>query len=203
MANTAQAANRRMSDEEFANLLERHRHEFYRYVHRNVWNQDVSEDVFSAAVLAAYKGLDNFQAGSNFRAWMYKILTNKCFVANREIQRSAIDVESIDQQLLATEPQADSTPLEDPEWFLQQCGDEVYRALRLLSTAERSCFLLLTLGKYSYKEISEILEMPVGTVLTHLSRGRTKMRQRLLNYAGQKRIISKASNLRKLKEKLA
>ena len=142
-----------MSDDEFVGHLERYRHEFFRYVHRNIWNQDGTEDVFSAAVLAAYRGLDNFQVGTNFRAYMYRILTNKCFVANREPRRNAIDIESIDNQLLATEPQS-KAPMEDPRWFLEQCGDEVNRALKLLSTAEHSAFLLLSLGKYSYKEIS-------------------------------------------------
>ncbi len=67
--------------------------------------------------------------------------------------------------------------------FLEDCGDEILRAFRRLSTAERSCFLLLAVERFSYKEIAEIMEMPAGTVMTHLARGRAKLRRDLMDYA--------------------
>jgi RNA polymerase sigma-70 factor (ECF subfamily) len=178
-----------LTDDEFVGLLDRYRDEFFRYVLRNVWNPDVSEDVFSSAVLAAYKQIEKFEGGTNFRAWMYRILTNKCYVANRETKRMAIDLDSVPESRLAVEPKMSRKMLNDPEWFLEACGDEVHRALTLLSTKERSCFLLLTFGKYAYKEIANILEMPVGTVMTHLARGRAKMRKVLTEYAKTEGII--------------
>ena len=178
-----------MTETEFLEKIETHRQEFYRYVLRNVWNASVAEDVFSSAVIAAFRQLSKFREGSNFRAWVFKFLTNKCFVANRETKRLSVDIDMIDEQLLSTDEQTKKAVFGDPEWFLDQCGDEVHRALRQLSTAQRSCLLLLTFEKYSYKEIAQILEIPIGTVMTHLSRGRKKLRQILLEYAQKEGII--------------
>ena len=163
-----------MTTNEFTDLIEMHRHEFYRYVLRNVWNSDVADDVMASAVFAAFRQLSKFRDGTNFKAWIYRILTNKCFVANRETKRSAIDIDSIDEQYFSTDRHAQKKAFEDPEAFLDLCGDEVNEALRKLSSPQRSCLLLLTFEKYSYKEIAEIMEMPVGTVMTHLAQGRAK-----------------------------
>lgn len=176
--------------EEFVRLIEEHRHEFYRYILRTVWDSGVADDVFSSAVLVAFENRHKFRTGTNFRAWVYRILTNKCFVANREIGRAAssLDADPTTIESLAVNPEYLNV-LDDPESFLEQCGDEVYRALRSLSTAQRSCLLLQGVERFSYKEIADILEIPVGTVMTHLSRGRAKLRKELLDYAKESGII--------------
>ena len=92
-----------MTESEFLEKVEAHRHEFYRYVLRNVWNPSVAEDVFSSAIMAAYKQLAKFRDGTNFRAWVFKILTNKCFIANRETKRLSVDIETIDEQVFSTD----------------------------------------------------------------------------------------------------
>lgn len=178
-----------LTDQEFVDLVEKHRSEFFRYVERTVWNESVAEDVFSSAVMAAYEQLERFQKGTNFRAWMFRILTNKCFVANRETARSAIDIESIDESRLAREPGLDREAMQNPDWFLDQCGDEVSRAMRNISTAERACLMLRTVEKLSYKEIASTLDIPVGTVMTHLARGRARLRLRLSDYARDRGIL--------------
>ncbi len=180
-----------MTDNEFVDHLEKHRHEFFRYILRNVWNSDVAEDVFSSAVYVAYKQLSKFEDGTNFRAWMYKILTNKCFVANRETKRSAIDIESVDEHYFCSDGYAKGhSAFADHDSFLGHCGDEIHQALKQLSTAQRSCLLLLAFEKYSYKEISRILGIPVGTVMTHLSRGRARIRRLLFEHAVAEGIIT-------------
>ncbi len=192
-----------MTGTEFVKHIEAHRNEFYRYVLRNVWNADVADDVFSSAVYAAFKGLDKFRDGTNFRAWMFKILTNKCFVANRETRRLSIDIDSLDESALSANTGVQQHAFENPEAFLDLCGDEVQRAFRQLSTAQRSCLLLLAFERYSYKEIAEILDIPVGTVMTHLSRGRVRLRRILCEYAAEQGIvrnnISSAAQARKVR----
>jgi RNA polymerase sigma-70 factor, ECF subfamily len=171
--------------------IEKYKDEFYRYIHRNVWDSGVAEDVFSQGVLTAYENRHKFKEGTNFRAWMYRILTNKCFVANRETGRAFDPLERAENVAFAN---MDERPdykevLKNPDTFLEQCGDEVYRSFRRLSTAERSCLLLRVVERFSYQEIAEILEMPVGTVMTHLSRGRAKLRTELADYAQETGII--------------
>lgn len=185
----------------FLKHIEKHRGEFYRFVLRNVWDSGEAEDVFASAVLTAYENRSKFTEGTNFRAWMFRILANKCFQANRETARTprSLDDEEIGWADLAEKP-AYCDVLKEPERFLQQCEDEVYRAFRRLSTAERSCIMLRGIESFSYKEIAEILEMPVGTVMTHLSRGRVKLRHDLLEYAKERGIIRPVTRLFKLQQ---
>jgi DNA-directed RNA polymerase specialized sigma24 family protein len=86
--------------------------------------------------------------------------------------------------------------LRDPSRVFDQCGDEVFRAFRKLSTAERSCILLRGIERFSYREIAEIVGIPVGTVMTHLARGRAKLRRELLDYARQTGIVKGAPRVR-------
>ena len=170
--------------EDFLSLIEEHRHEFYRFVLRNVWDSSAAEDVFSSAVLAALSNRGRFTPGTNFRAWMFRILANKCFVANRERARADQDLDAAAAEFVALNDRSEYVDvLLEPERFLERCGDEILRAFRRLSTAERSCFLLLAVERFTYKEIARIMEIPEGTVMTHLARGRVKLRRDLMDYA--------------------
>jgi len=176
--------------DEFLEQIEKRKDEFYRYIYRNVWDTSVAEDVFSSAVLAAYKSKSKFKPGTNFRAWMYRIITNKCFVANREIGRRGGSLEEAGDSLIDLAQNKDYTEaVSTPEDFLAQCGDEVLMAMKKISTMERSCLLLKTMENFSYKEIAGILEIPFGTVMTHLARGRAKLRKILLEYAVGEGIV--------------
>lgn len=183
-----------MNDTVFINLVEKHRHEYYAFIRHSLWNKDQAEDVFSSAVLAAYENRKSFRKGSNFRAWMYKILVNKCFAANRKNKTNVQDIEQVDQELLIEERKKYYSFLEDPKEFIIQCGDEILKALSQLNTLERTCFLLFAAGEYSYKEISQIIEIPAASVSTHMSRGRAKLRKILFDYARQHGFISRTTN---------
>ena len=177
--------------DEFLEQIEKRKDEFYRYIYRNVWDTSVAEDVFSSAVLAAYKSKSKFKPGTNFRAWMYRIITNKCFVANREISRRGESLEEAGDYLSSMADNKDyGKAISSPDDFLAQCGDEIHMAMKKISTMERSCLLLKTMENFSYKEIAAILEIPFGTVMTHLARGRAKLRKILFDHAIQEGIIS-------------
>jgi len=169
--------------DEFAHLLEKHRHEFYGYIYRTVWDSQCADDVFSEAVLTAYSNRRKYKPGTNFRAWIYRIITNKCFAANRETARRPEPLDDQADALIALHSETGYADLlNDPGSFLDRCGDEVQIAFKKLSTAERSCLLLKAVEQFSYKEIAGILEIPVGTVMTHLARGRSRLRRELLEY---------------------
>lgn len=166
--------------------IEQYRDQFYRFVLRNVWDSSLADDVFAAAVLAAYENYGKFTPGTNFRAWMFKILVNKCFVANRETKRM---FEPLEEDHAADPSDVYVDAFRDPKALLEQCGDEVYHAFRRLSTAQRSCILLKDVERFSYKEIAEMLGIPVATVMTHLARGRAVLRRDLLEYALKRGIV--------------
>ncbi len=132
---------------------------------------------------------------------MYRIITNKCFAANRETARRP---DSLDDQAdslldLYHEP-GFADVLTNPDDFLNRCGDEVKVAFKKLSTAERSCLLLNAVEQFSYKEIAEILHVPVGTVMTHLARARVRLRKILLEYGQREGWLRKSVVLRVQKE---
>jgi RNA polymerase sigma-70 factor, ECF subfamily len=179
-----------IDDDSFIELIEKHRDEFYRFVHHTLWNQSNADDVFSEAILVAYSKRSSFAVGTNFRAWMFKILLNKCYVANRETGRSPVSVDSVEEWISAENDTGYKEMIDDPDWFVDQVEDEVLSAMDKLRTVEKACLLLLTFEKYSYKEISSLLDIPVGTVITHLSRGRTRLRKTLLSYARTKGVIA-------------
>lgn len=182
--------------DDFVALIDKHRDEFFRYILRTVWDSNVAEDVFQSAVLAAYENYYKFTPGTNFRAWVYRIITNKCFVANRSTARAFDPIDKIDESLVALGDRREyGFVLDDPDAVMEQCGDEIFRAFRRLSTAERSCIMLRGIERFSYQEIADILDMPVGTVMTHLSRGRAKLRRELTDYALETGIIKNAPRL--------
>ena len=188
----ADHTKRKIDPDEFLAQVDKYRDEFYRYVLRTVWDSKVAEDVFQSALLAAYENYYKFKPGTNFRAWVYRIITNKCYVANRETARAFDPLEKSEYSLAAPPARPEYRDvLEAPEDVLEHCGDEVFRAFRRLSTAEKSCILLRGVERFSYAEIAEILGMPVGTVMTHLSRGRAKLRKELTEYAVEQGIIRK------------
>lgn len=175
---------------DFLEHVERHRDEFYRYIYRTAWDAGAVDDIFSGGVLAAWENWPQFRKGSNFRAWMYRILTNKCYVANRQVLRRPKPIDEIPERDLVavTRGWGYAEVFRDPEPFLEECGDEVHVAFQKLSDAQRAC-LLLRVEKFSYNEIAQIMEMPVGTVMTHLARGRAKLRGELLAYARERGLV--------------
>ena len=192
-----------ITDTDFITLIEKHRDEFYRFVRRTLWNESNADDVFSEALLASYKGRDAFTEGTNFRAWMFKILLNKCYVANRDTSRNSISVDSVEEWIHAEDEPGYAKMLGEPDWFVDEIEDELLTAMDKLRTVEKACLVLLTFEKYSYKEISSILEIPVGTVITHLSRGRSRLRKTLLGYARAKGIIEEGTDSNRTKNKAA
>lgn len=188
-----------MNDEEILSNIEKYRHQLYRFALRTVWDSSMADDVFASAVMSAYENRDKFTPGTNFRAWIFKILVNKCFVANREVRRTPEPLtDAIVDRLTFENVPSFNEVLKDPKDFLEQCGDEVYQAFRRLSTAQRSCILLKDVERFSYQEIAQALGIPVATVMTHLARGRTLLRKELLEYAQRMGIVKSFPKLASL-----
>lgn len=168
----------KLGEKEFLKLLEKHKDEFYRFVRRSVWNDSDVEDVFSEAVMVAWEKRERFKVGTNFRAWFYKILLNKSYVANRHTKRNSVDYDAIAEvNLEEVDNEEMPKAFSEPKYFLDQVGDELLDALNKLRAPERTCLLLRASDSCSYKEIAAIMDIPVGTVMTHLARGRNKIKK--------------------------
>jgi len=159
----------------------------YNTAYRMTRNAEDAEDLVQETYLKAYRYYDKFEEGTNFKAWLFKIMKNT-FINNYRRRQQAppqsdfADIEESFESLVASEA---TEQIKSPEEeFLENVLDEdVQRALDALPTDYRMVVLLADLEGFSYKEIAEILEIPVGTVMSRLYRGRRLMESTMLTYA--------------------
>jgi RNA polymerase sigma-70 factor (ECF subfamily) len=172
--------------EEFERLLREHRDALYRFARQMSWDRGRAEDVLQEATLAAFRAFDRFRTGTNFKAWIFRFLVNTLLNENRRYRKELLTAGPSEAAEFQPEP-AGGPPhesvLADPERFFQQLPDPVKHAVESLSAAERMVFLLKVVEDFNYKEISELLDIPAGTAMSHLFRGRDKLRRKLTDYA--------------------
>jgi len=134
-----------------------------------------AEDLVQETYAKALRGFASFQLGTNFRAWIYKILRNT-FLTSRTGLKATATV-PLDESAEETLPGSTETP----ESILLQRSDGqlVQQALAQLPVAQREVLLLCEVEEMSYQEISATLSVPIGTVMSRLSRARKGLRDAL------------------------
>ncbi len=151
-----------------------------------------AEDLVQDAFLAAYRFYDRFEPGSNCKAWLFKILTNT-FINKyrRKVREREIREQLVEEEAPSLISEASREALRDPERFLQRgvLSDDVRRALDGVPSDYRMAVVLCDLEDFSYKEIAEILDCPVGTVMSRLHRGRRLLQRALREYAVKEGIV--------------
>jgi RNA polymerase sigma-70 factor, ECF subfamily len=155
----------------FEELAMPHFAKLYNYACWLARDRAAAEDLVQEAYMKALKGFASFQQGTNFRAWMYRILRNTFLTTQAGLKAAA----SLDADGDGTpEPATDETP----ETLLLARADQetIERALDELTVAHREVILLCDLEEMSYQEIAQTLAIPVGTVMSRLSRARRAMR---------------------------
>jgi RNA polymerase sigma-70 factor (ECF subfamily) len=147
-------------------------------------NEAEAEDLVQDAYLRAYVFFDRFQPGTNLRAWLFKIMTNLFINKYRRKATENRILADEDHRLSMLSPGLVEY-CKDPEaaFFDGLFGDDVKRALDDVNEDFRMVVLLADLHDFSYKEIAEILDCPVGTVMSRLFRGRRALQARLAEYA--------------------
>jgi RNA polymerase sigma-70 factor (ECF subfamily) len=148
----------------------------YNYARWLTHDADEAEDLVQETYLKAFRGFGSFTAGTNFRAWMYRILRNT-FLTSRSGLRAVPPV-SIDEDPEQYEGITETTTPET--LFFSRVNAEALRmAIEALPMVFREVILLSDIENMSYKEIAETLSIPVGTVTSRLMRARAKVRQTL------------------------
>ncbi len=146
----------------------------YNFAHWLTGNRDEAEDLVQETYVKALKGFSSFSLGTNFRAWMYRILRNT-FLTSRTGLKVMVSLDDEDNAV------AEPVVNDDPESLLFARADqeEIRRALEQLPVAHREVILLCDVEEMSYKEIAELAGIPIGTVMSRLSRARRTMRSLL------------------------
>jgi len=157
-------------------------------------NPSDAEDLVQETYLKAYRAYGRFEAGTNLKAWMYRILTNTFINSYRKKQRrpteSEFDADDVYlyHRLGGAEGAVLNRSAEDE--LLDLFGEaEVKAAVEGLAEHYRLPVLLADVEGFSYKEIAEILDVPIGTVMSRLHRGRNQLQKRLYEFAKDRRLL--------------
>ena len=149
-----------------------------------------AEDLVQETYAKAFAAQDKFTMGTNLKAWLYRIQTNAFINTYRKKQREPkrSDAESVEDWQLAAAAEHTSSGLASAEdAALDALGDEdIKRALSELSEDFRMAVYLSDVEGFAYKEIAQIMDTPVGTVMSRLHRGRKLLREKLKDYAAER-----------------
>jgi len=153
-----------------------------------------AEDLVQDAMLRAYRFWDSFQKDSNCKAWLFKILTNTFINTyqkskrSREVLSAAVAEQEVNDGVLVHER---SMSQRDPQGVLldKTMSQEVVDALTSIPAEFRMAVVLCDVEGFSYKEIADIMDCPVGTVMSRLYRGRRLLKKSLEGFAVDKGII--------------
>ena len=158
-------------------------------------NERDAEDLVQDTLLRAYRFFDTFEAGTNCKAWLFRILTNVFCNRYREREREheiMTEAESSDANLEQFLGGAGSDGRDTEGALLgRMVSADVERALASLPSDFRMAVILADLEDFSYKEIAEIMDCPAGTVMSRLFRGRKILQRLLHDYAVEQGIIQR------------
>jgi RNA polymerase sigma-70 factor (ECF subfamily) len=146
-----------------------------------------AEDLVQDALVKAMRARDQYQPGTNLKAWLFKILTNTFINKYRRggLERVVLDGPDADPLADGWVSAASMRALRDPEnqALRSIIEEEIHRALEELPEEFRLAVVLSDVEELSYKEIAEVMDCPVGTVMSRLHRGRRLLQKRLYDHA--------------------
>src|ERR1043165_7573505 len=179
---------------EFEELALSHLDPLYSAALRLTKNERDAEDLVQDTCMRAYRFFDKFERGTNIKAWLFKILTNTFINRYRRKVKERSVVEGVEREAVHDQfVSRDATDFAaNPEqyFFDRLLSDDVLRAIDALPIDFRLVVILADLQEFSYKEIAEILDCPVGTVMSRLFRGRKLLQKNLLGYAVETGVVA-------------
>ncbi|GAC1411144.1 MAG: RNA polymerase sigma factor SigR [Actinomycetota bacterium] len=158
-------------------------------------NPSDAQDVLQDTALKAYQAFGQFEPGTNLRAWLYKILINTFISSYRKAKRgpqTVSDTVEVDGEDFSLFDRLADTTTGTPEAILldQIPDEEVKHALEELPDQFRVAVLLADVEGFSYKEIADITDVSIGTVMSRLHRGRKQLQRSLWEFAGTHGLVT-------------
>ena len=166
----------------FAQLVTDHQNRVFSLAFRMVGNREDAADLAQEAFLKAWQGLPKFQGDSSFSTWVYRLTTNVCidFLRKQKRRRDIQPVSSLDDEDSNAPEPADFS--KDPHRQVEERerSEALGRALQALPDQQRQILVLRELNGLSYQEISQLLDLDLGTVKSRIARSRLALRKILL-----------------------
>lgn len=192
-----QVDNSTLVGNEFQALAFEHVDSLYNTALRMTKNALDAEDLLQDVYLRAFRFFHRFEKGTNFKAWIFKILTNTYINQYRKKINKPyhVDLEKIkynyDDKEATVQTSAQESERLDYETLFD---DEIKNALQQIPDEFRVVVLLADVESFSYKEVAKIIGCPIGTVMSRLSRGRKQLQNYLREYARKGGFINKIEN---------
>lgn len=171
--------------------------QLYSAAMRMTRNAADAEDLVQETYLRAYRGFDGFEEGTNLRAWLFRILTNSFINSYRRKQRrpNETELDEVEELFLFRRLGNAQTALgrsAEDELLDHLTESEVKEAIESLPEQYRMAVLLADVEGFAYKEIAEILDIPIGTVMSRLHRGRKALQKKLFEFARDRGLLPDA-----------
>ncbi len=157
----------------------------YRVARRLVSNREEAEDLVQEAYARAFRSWRSFQPGTNLRAWLLRILTNLNIDRGRRIQRTP-DMQPLEagDYFLVDRLEESGGPIREEERVDERLSqDSIVEALSEVPHDFRDVIVLVDIGDFSYQDAAQILDIPIGTVMSRLHRGRRILKAQLAEQA--------------------
>ena len=158
-------------------------------------SQAEAEDLLQDAALKAYRGFAGFQRGTNFKAWFFRILMNTAVSRFRKTKRRPTEIDIDDAAHGPAVQEATSLGMaretDDPsKAFVEKLRlERIHQAIHELPEEFRQVSVLYFLEEFTYPEIAEVLDIPVGTVRSRLHRARKGLQRRLMDIAVEDGVV--------------
>jgi RNA polymerase sigma-70 factor (ECF subfamily) len=145
----------------------------YNFAHWLTRDHHEAEDLVQDAYIRALKGFSSFQPGTNFKAWMFRIVRNTFLTSRTKAQISQVPIEDEDGEEIDM-----PAVMETPESVLlgTRTRQQIQAALERLPVNFKEVILLCDVEEMKYQEIADLLEIPLGTVMSRIARGRRLLR---------------------------
>ena len=178
----------RRKQEAFNEEMLPHLDAMYNFALRLTYDATDAEDLVQESLVKAYRFFHSYEKGTNARAWLFRILRNS-FINNyrkqsRQPQQIDYDEVSSFYETIRSE-QSDTTDMED-KMYREMMDDEVSEALARLPEDFRTVVMLCDVENFTYEEIANMLDVPIGTIRSRLHRGRNLLRSQIEKYAKKK-----------------
>ena len=184
--------------EDFTHDAMQHAPQLFSTAMRMTRNRSDAEDLVQETFIKAWRSFATYQQGTNLRAWLFRIMTNTYINKYNAQQRKPTETELDDVEelflykRLGSVDQSQLSQSAEDQMLSLFTDDEVKKALEELPDQFRIPVLMSDVEGFSYKEIAEILEIPLGTVMSRLHRGRKAMQKMLYEYAKERGLINEA-----------